>query len=83
MAKCGEGNNERTAEIVGGAINSSMNWWIVSFTFVQNPLPATSLWRESRGTSCVSDKVNFFEQVGIYSKLAQSIDAVDCPELTI
>lgn len=45
---------KHTADMVGGAISSSMNWWTASFRFVQNPLSATSLSQDKRGASCIS-----------------------------
>jgi len=45
---------KHTADMVGGAISSSMNWWTASFRFVQNPLSATSLSQDKRGASCIT-----------------------------
>lgn len=45
---------KHTADMVGGAISSSMNWWTAFFRFVQNPLSATSLSQDKRGASCIS-----------------------------
>jgi hypothetical protein len=42
---------KHTADMVRGAISSSMNWWIASFSFVQNPLSATSLSQDKGGAS--------------------------------